>query len=103
MLFGAAFTADPVILLLILIAKFFQAYIFILINYKGAMIDRGMAYLVVAILAAQSLMFLTYHDSLIHIAVDILLPSLAGSLVLLGYILHKKTLSPLDARPRTIP
>ena len=84
-----SFAVNTNILLLILIANVFQSYIFLLINYEGAVIDRGMVYWIGGILAVQSVMFSLNHGSLYQIAINILVPSSIGSVVLLTHVLFK--------------
>ncbi len=88
-IFGSSFVCNNTILLLILIAKTFQAYIFILINYEAAVIDRRMVFWVMGILAAEGMMFLLYHGSLQQIPVNIMLPSIVGTVLLLRHVLMK--------------
>ena len=89
-IFGNDFVGDLSILTLILFAKIFQSYIFLLINYEGAVIDRWMVYWISGVLVMQSVMFLLNHDTLHQIATDIVVPSVIGSIVLLLHILIKR-------------
>ncbi len=86
---GSSFVVNKYILSLLITAKIFQSYIFLLINYQGAVIKYRIAYIIGGILIVQSAMFTLNHDTLSQIAINILIPSIAGSIILLTYILFK--------------
>jgi O-antigen/teichoic acid export membrane protein len=89
-LYGDTFSWNPVILLLILVAKIFQSYLFLLINYERAILKNNIVYWVSGIMAVQALMFWLNHGSLLQIAINILIPSVMGSAGIMITILINK-------------
>lgn len=89
-IFGMSLTGSPVLLPLIVAAKIFQSYIFILINYESAVVDRWMVYILGGLVFLQIAMFLNYHNSLMQVVINIMVPSVLGSFVVLGHILIKR-------------
>ncbi len=89
-IFSEGLSGSPFIILLIVTAKIFQSYIFILINYEGAVIDRWMTYLLGGLLLTQCTMFSLNNTTLQQVAINILVPSVLGSFVLLGRVIYKR-------------
>jgi O-antigen/teichoic acid export membrane protein len=91
-IFGEGFVLDIKILFLIVFAGIFQSYIFILLNYGTAIIDKGIVYCMLGLLALQSSMFILNHSSLIRIGINMFVPSLLGAIYLLFYMLKRPIL-----------
>ncbi len=81
-LYGRPLEGATVILVVVSAAKIVQSYLFVMINYRGAVLDRDCAWIMTAAATVQLILMVVNHGSLMAVAVNLLLTSVATAAVL---------------------
>ncbi len=77
-IYGTPLEGTRTVLVVLATAKIMQSYLFVLINYRGALLDRDFVWVVVAAALGQILLMTFHHGSLLAVAVNLLLTSTAA-------------------------
>lgn len=89
-IFGAEAQVDTRLLLIILSARLLQSYVFILLNFSGAFVNRWMMVILGGLLSFQSLLFLLFHDTIESMAINALIPAALGCICLIAYTIVRR-------------